>query len=615
MKKKNFKKMSRFTLVTTLTLGTMIVPTLANGNEKNDWNSKETIQIVNSKTTSFNLNDWTYQDNGNEIVLSAYNGTAKQLVIPGEYNGQRVVLTNLSILPSNLNNLTIQEVNGQKVGLRNKTLEGVFSYNTNLYTVDLSGLDTSGVTSMAQMFKNSNISKVNLSGIDTSSVTTMEGMFENSSLYRAELGGWDVSNVLNMNRMFKGIDDFGFALDLTGWKLNSAVNTTEMFHDDDSAFGLIITNDPILKSYDYKSHNITGAGPIFTTTAYDAVNGIYVDGKFADGSSFISYGDYTVTIDSHDETYIRELLTKLIENTELPTFEGYKTLGYGKPYIAPGYTGLDKVYYTFEVMYTPRIEKIPDNQAPTIEAKDITINVGDTFNPLNYVTAEDPEEGELTLTEANVISNTVNPDVAGVYEVTYEVTDKEGEIATKTIQVTVNALPVIDVEDLIVLYVGDTFEPLDYVSVTDEEDGDFKREDIKVTFNDVDTSKPGEYYVTYEVEDSNGAVVSNMIMVIVEELLVEDEIIDQPTDEEPNQKPNEDVETEKPQPDNDTETEEKPTPETDNGTEEKDPSEEKNPSEGKEEIEAGASSGLLVLIGGFSLFQGVNLFTKRQKKN
>uniref|UniRef100_UPI00402AA6E6 leucine-rich repeat domain-containing protein n=1 Tax=Thomasclavelia ramosa TaxID=1547 RepID=UPI00402AA6E6 len=54
-----------------------------------------------------------------------------------------------------------------------------------------------------------------------------------------------------------------------------------------------------------------------------------------------------------------------------------------------------------------------DNTAPTISANDVTLNVGDTFDPLANVTATDKEDGTITLTKDNIIANDVDTSKAG----------------------------------------------------------------------------------------------------------------------------------------------------------------------------------------------------------
>lgn len=175
-------------------------------------------------------------------------------------------------------------------------------------------------------------------------------------------------------------------------------------------------------------------------------------------------------------------------------------------------------YYTKEYMTTI-------NAAPVIHAEDVTLLVGDEFNPLENVTATDAEDGAIELTTAHIKENDVNTDEAGTYHVTYEVTDSQGITTTKTITVWVceegmeiNKAPIISLvsgKDEITLQVGDKFDPLSVVTVTDEEDSTIMLTEENVIENTVDTQKAGTYYVVYKVTDSQGASVKKTITVTV----------------------------------------------------------------------------------------------------
>lgn len=84
--------------------------------------------------------------------------------------------------------------------------------------------------------------------------------------------------------------------------------------------------------------------------------------------------------------------------------------------------------------------KPSENSKPTIDAKDLELNLGGKFDPLKGVTAFDKEDGDLT-SKIQVIKNNVDPNKAGKYEVTYMVVDKDGNEVTKTINVNVLERP------------------------------------------------------------------------------------------------------------------------------------------------------------------------------
>ncbi|WP_394899652.1 immunoglobulin-like domain-containing protein, partial [Clostridium tertium] len=161
------------------------------------------------------------------------------------------------------------------------------------------------------------------------------------------------------------------------------------------------------------------------------------------------------------------------------------------------------------------------NKVPTITASDKVLTLGDNFDPLAEVAAYDEEDGEITLTNANVIANNVDISKVGIYTVTYKVTDKDGASITKTITVVVNPkiepinkVPTITASDK-VLTLGDNFDPLAEVTAYDEEDGEITLTNANVIANNVDISKVGIYTVTYKVTDKDGASITKTITVVV----------------------------------------------------------------------------------------------------
>ena len=166
------------------------------------------------------------------------------------------------------------------------------------------------------------------------------------------------------------------------------------------------------------------------------------------------------------------------------------------------------------------------NQAPTLSGiSNKTITIGDNFNPLASVKANDKEDGDLT--SKVKVSGTVDTDKAGKYTLTYSVTDSKGLETTKTRVITVkdkditpppveNNKPILHgIKDL-EINVSDSFDPLKGITATDKEDGTLTSK-IKVS-GTVDTDKSGEYTLTYSVTDSANATTTQKRVVTVKDV-------------------------------------------------------------------------------------------------
>jgi uncharacterized repeat protein (TIGR02543 family) len=176
---------------------------------------------------------------------------------------------------------------------------------------------------------------------------------------------------------------------------------------------------------------------------------------------------------------------------------------------------------TITIVVNPKLETI--NKLPVITASDKVLTVGDDFDPLAGVTAYDDEDGVITLTDADVVTNDVDMSNAGTYSITYKVTDSQGASSIKTITVvvnpkleTINKLPIITASDK-VLTVGDDFDPLTGITVYDDEDGVITLTNSNIIANNVDMTKAGTYFITYIATDSQGASSIKTITVIVKE--------------------------------------------------------------------------------------------------
>ena len=229
---------------------------------------------------------------------------------------------------------------------------------------------------------------------------------------------------------------------------------------------------------------------------------------------------YTVTYtDGVDgKVFTDQVFPNRVVGTPTPEFDGTPTRA---GYTFKGWSPAVEENVTKNITYNATwvMNWVPMNVAPVIRATDKTIEVGDEFDPRADVTAQDEEDGDLT-DKIEILKNDVNVNEPGIYDVTYKVTDTQGASYTTTIKVTVNpkaavlnACPVINATDK-TLTVGDQFNPRADVTAEDEEDGDLT-DKIEILKNEVDTTKPGKYEVTYKVTDSKGASYTKSITVTV----------------------------------------------------------------------------------------------------
>ena len=163
---------------------------------------------------------------------------------------------------------------------------------------------------------------------------------------------------------------------------------------------------------------------------------------------------------------------------------------------------------------------INSNIPPFMDGDNLVIQLGDEFNPLDYVKADDPEDGDIS--DRIVVKK--NPIVyeedgkttkkAGKYEVVYSVTDMIGATTETTITVIVNDPPKIEAEERWFFKDAeiDSAELLRKVKATDKEDGTItdkvKIKSIKYTDENIienpdklDTSTTGVFEIEYEVTD------------------------------------------------------------------------------------------------------------------
>ncbi|EAC9270591.1 BspA family leucine-rich repeat surface protein [Listeria monocytogenes] len=123
------------------------------------------------------------------------------------------------------------------------TTEGMFKNCSNLMEVDLSGLDTSAVTTMWDMFNSCRaLEELDVSNLDTGSVTNMYAMFEDcTSLEELDVSNFDTSSVTDMYRVFNGCEKLK-KLDVSNFDTSSATAMVQMFRNCSALEKLDVSN-------------------------------------------------------------------------------------------------------------------------------------------------------------------------------------------------------------------------------------------------------------------------------------------------------------------------------------------------------------------------------------
>ena len=150
-----------------------------------------------------------------------------------------------------------------------------------------------------------------------------------------------------------------------------------------------------------------------------------------------------------------------------------------------------------------------------ISAEDIKLN--------NFVTAIDEVDGAITPT----ISGSVNPEVAGTYNIHYTFVDKSNNKAEKTISI--NILPIENprielVRENFEIKKGEEFNVYDIIyQIVDNDkiyqDNFDKLTNLNIDFNpELDTNKPGEYkiYISYTGQFNNVSEIKEFTLTVQE---------------------------------------------------------------------------------------------------
>ena len=203
---------------------------------------------------------------------------------------------------------------------------------SHLTKIDLSGWDTSNVTSMTEMFKNcSSLTSLDVSGFNTSKVTGMISMFQDcSSLTSLDLSNWNTSKVTSNYCMFYNceslttldlrnfdtsniIDIFGMfsncssltSLDVSGFNTSKVTNMSDMFQNCKSLTTLDLSN--------WNTSKVTSMGSMFFN-CYKLSN-LTLGNDWASNSSISSFSLSSCPL-THESTV--DVINKLATRSNSP---------------------------------------------------------------------------------------------------------------------------------------------------------------------------------------------------------------------------------------------------------------------------------------------------------
>ena len=431
-----------------------------------------------------------------------------------------------------------------------RDMSGMFERS--VFNGDISGWDTSSVTDMSGMFAVATSFNQDIdtdgSSWDTSSVTDMSNMFNGATSFNSDISGWDVRGVTDMSNMFDGASDFNQNLgkwyvtpgEFTAFSVAlpdvvGTVSAQNSFLDGQNPTYGIVTNTP-------DDHFAISSGELSmaaaTADVYDVRIGATGTLLFGSGNARtiqVSVSDAnlpptadagpdqtvapadTVVLDgsgSADTDDITHLwvqdagttVTLSDETDSRPTFVAPQSAG--TLVFTLTVTDTEEQADSDTVVVTVRAGGVmpdPSNQKPAIEIDGTSpsrILLGTQPGGAKCYDAEDGRIDHLVVATGNLDVNT-----PGAYTVTYVCTDSGGLSASVSQQITVSAYAVKAVKnppDIIYLTAGDAFVDPGAKCVPN-----FGAPWNASRTGSVDTSQPGQYWISYVCRDPDGGYNGN----------------------------------------------------------------------------------------------------------
>lgn len=204
------------------------------------------------------------------ITLTKYTGPGGAVVVAGSYTVEATEYKTLLDADTVFRDNTAisSVVIAQGVGLAKPTAAYLFSGCTKLAQADVSGLNTTGVTSFRGMFSGcAGLKSLDLTGMDTSCVVSMAGMFHNCAKL-AELTGyedWNTGALESLYMTFSGTSALK-TVDLSRWDLSKLKNSGWCFQSC-GASKILLPDHLKVISAGFFNHASNYAGTSFTIPA------------------------------------------------------------------------------------------------------------------------------------------------------------------------------------------------------------------------------------------------------------------------------------------------------------------------------------------------------------
>ena len=242
--------------------------------------------------------EYTLDAENGVLILTEYTGSETAVVVAPTYTVDGVTYTTVldaSTVFRNNETITTVKIN-DGVKFEGNTMSRLFSGCSKLTSVDMSGVDTTGVTDMSYMYTDcSALTSIDMTGVDTSAVTTMYGMFSKCKNL-SEIAGyqdWDTSSLQVMRHVFNYVQSLD-VVDLSKWDLSQVINSGWCFQYC-YASQILLPDSLNTISAGFMNHAAKYEGTSFTIPAgvqkigyghtfYDFSDDDFVEFKVADGN-------------------------------------------------------------------------------------------------------------------------------------------------------------------------------------------------------------------------------------------------------------------------------------------------------------------------------------------